>query len=106
MLGIGSGAAMIPFAMIKEANPPQVKGTSAGVMNFLVFLTTGLMSPFISRLMTAALNAPLSLHEFQEGFLPLIVGIIIAILLGLTMRETGSAAEAPTGRIAALPRTQ
>jgi hypothetical protein len=38
-LGIGSGAAMIPFTMIKEANPPQVKGTAAGVMNFLVFMT-------------------------------------------------------------------
>jgi nitrate/nitrite transporter NarK len=70
-LGIGSGAAMIPFTMIKEANPPEVKGTSAGVMNFLVFLTTGVMSPFVSRLMTPASDAPLSLHEFQQGFLPL-----------------------------------
>src|SRR5690348_17124678 len=64
MLGIGSGAAMIPFTMIKEANPPQVKGTSAGVMNFLVFLTTGVMSPFVSRLMTPASDVPLSFHEF------------------------------------------
>jgi MFS family permease len=106
MLGIGSGAAMIPFTMIKEANPPQVKGTSAGVMNFLVFLTSGIISPFVSRLMTPASGAPLSLHEFQEGFLPLIVGIIVAILVSLTMRETGSAAAATAGRIAALPRTQ
>jgi hypothetical protein len=106
MLGIGSGAAMIPFTMIKEANPPQVKGTSAGVMNFLVFLTSGIISPFVSRLMTPASGAPLSLHEFQEGFLPLIVGIIVAILVSLTMRETGSAASATAGRIAALPRTQ
>ena len=51
ILGIASGAAMIPFSMMKEANPPQVKGTAAGVMNFLVFLTTGVMSPFISHLM-------------------------------------------------------
>jgi MFS family permease len=106
MLGIGSGAAMIPFTMIKEANPPQVKGTSAGVMNFLVFLTSGIISPFVARLMTPASDVPLSLHEFQEGFLPLIVGIIVAILVSLTMRETGSAAAATAGRIAALPRTQ
>jgi hypothetical protein len=46
------------------------------------------------------------LHEFQEGFLPLIVGIIVAILLSLTMRETGSAAAATAGRIVALPLTQ
>jgi MFS family permease len=89
LLGIGSGAAMIPFTMIKEANPPDVKGTAAGVMNFLVFLETGIISPFVSRLMTPALNAPLSLHEFQKALLPLIVGICLAILLSFIIRETG-----------------
>ena len=34
---------MIPFSMMKEANPSQVKGTAAGVMNFLVFVTTGII---------------------------------------------------------------
>jgi len=105
MLGIGSGAAMIPFTMIKEVNPPQVKGTSAGVMNFLVFLTTGVMSPFVSRLMTPASDVALSLHEFQEGFLPLIIGVLVAILLGLTVPETG-AGEVTGGQVAALPRAQ
>jgi MFS family permease len=89
VLGIGSGAAMIPFTMIKEANPPEVKGTAAGVMNFLVFLTTGIMSPFVSHLMTPALDAPLTLHKFQEGFLPLIVGIVLALMLSFIIRETG-----------------
>jgi hypothetical protein len=89
LLGIGSGAAMIPFTMIKEANPPDVKGTAAGVMNFLVFLKTGIISPFVSQLMSPALNAPLSLHEFQQGLLPLIVGIVLAILLSFIIRETG-----------------
>ena len=89
-LGIGSGAAMIPFTMIKEANPAEVRGTASGVMNFLVFLTTGVMSPFVSRLMTPSSEAPLSLHEFREGFLPLIVGIGLAILLSFVIRETGT----------------
>jgi MFS family permease len=88
-LGIGSGAAMIPFTIIKEANPPQVKGTASGVMNFLVFLTTGVMSPFVGHLMTPASDAPLSLHEFQRGFLPLIVGIGLAIALSFIIQETG-----------------
>jgi MFS family permease len=90
-LGIGSGAAMIPFTMIKEANPAEVKGTASGVMNFLVFLTTGVLSPLVSRLMTPSSDTPLSLHEFQQGFLPLIVGIGLAILLSLVIRETGAA---------------
>jgi MFS family permease len=91
VLGIGSGAAMIPFSMMKEANPSQVKGTAAGVMNFLVFLTSGLMSPFISRLMAPTQSTPLSLHEFQVAFEPLVVGVIVAIVLSFLVRETGTA---------------
>lgn len=90
LLGIASGAAMIPFSMMKEANPSQVKGTAAGVMNFLVFVTTGIMSPFISQLMIPQ-GAPLTLVEFQHGFLPLVGGVVIAILLSFLLNETGSA---------------
>ena len=91
LLGLGSGAAMIPFSMIKEANPSEVKGTAAGVMNFLVFLTTGVMSPFVSRLMLPSDGEPLTLAGFQDAFMPLTVGIVIAIILSLFIRETGLA---------------
>jgi MFS family permease len=90
ILGIASGAAMIPFSMMKEANPPQVKGTAAGVMNFLVFLTTGIVSPFISHLMVPTSGRALTLHEFQNAFLPLVGGIVIAIVLSFIIRETGA----------------
>ena len=33
--GIGSGAAMIPYSIIKEVNPDRVKGSATGAMNFL-----------------------------------------------------------------------
>jgi MFS family permease len=89
ILGIASGAAMIPFSMMKEANPPQVKGTAAGVMNFLVFLTTGVVSPFISHLMVPTSGRALTLHEFQNALLPLVGGIVLAILLSFIIRETG-----------------
>lgn len=89
VLGIASGAAMIPFSMIKEANPSEVKGTAAGVMNFLVFLTTGIISPFISRLMLPSHEAPLTLAGFQHAFLPLIGGVVVAIILSLFIGETG-----------------
>ncbi len=89
VLGIASGAAMIPFSMMKETNPSQVKGTAAGVMNFLVFVTTGIMSPFISRLMLPQSGTPLSLHQFQDAFLPLVGGVILAIVLSLFLHETG-----------------
>ena len=31
--GIASGAAMLPYSVIKVANPPEVSGTATGVMN-------------------------------------------------------------------------
>jgi MFS family permease len=95
LLGIASGAAMIPFSMMKEANPSQVKGTAAGVMNFLVFVTTGIMSPFISRLMLPSEGTPLTLPEFQHAFLPLVGGVVIAIVLSFFLRETGLSGSAP-----------
>jgi hypothetical protein len=64
------------------------------------------MWAFVSRLMTPASDVPLSLHQFQEGFLPLIAGIIVAIVLSFTMRETGSAGEVTGGQLAALARAQ
>jgi len=104
VLGIASGAAMIPFSMMKELNPSQVKGTAAGVMNFLVFLTTGVMSPFISRLMVPTQNTALTLQEFQIAFLPLVGGVVIAIILSLFLRETGAAgSKQNTPKAGALP---
>src|SRR5262249_24331117 len=32
--GIASGAAMLPYTVIKEANPPALSGTATGVVNF------------------------------------------------------------------------
>jgi hypothetical protein len=33
--GLASGAAMLPYTVIKEANPPEVSGSATGVVNFL-----------------------------------------------------------------------
>lgn len=87
VMGIASGAAMIPFSSMKEVNPPEVKGTAAGVMNFLVFGTTGVMSPLVSALMSGGDTDSMTL--FHRAFLPLVVGIVIAILLSFRLQETG-----------------
>ncbi|MBO1324261.1 MFS transporter [Acetobacter sp. TBRC 12305] len=87
IMGISSGAAMIPFSSMKEANPPQVKGTAAGVMNFLVFGTTGVVSPLVSALMGS--TQTMTMADYHEAFMPLIIGIVIAIGLSFVLRETG-----------------
>jgi MFS family permease len=105
VLGIASGAAMIPFSMMKETNPAEVKGTAAGIMNFLVFVTSGIVSPFISRLMIPQ-GTPLTLHQFQNGFTPLVAGVVIAILASFFLKETGHVADAvgaAVDRHAAIP---
>jgi len=102
LLGISSGAAMIPFSMMKEVNPAEVKGTAAGAMNFLVFVTTGIMSPFISRLMVPSLDAPMTMAQFQMAFSPLVAGVILAIVLTFFLRETGTAAKTTASATAAM----
>ncbi len=92
LLGIASGAAMIPFSMMKELNPSEVKGTAAGVMNFLVFVMSGIMSPFISHLMLPTDGVPLRLDQFQTAFLPLAGGVVVAIVLSFFLRESGTRA--------------
>ncbi|MBO1361607.1 MFS transporter, partial [Acetobacter sacchari] len=91
VMGVASGAAMIPFSSMKEANPPEVKGTAAGVMNFLVFGTTGVMSPLVSSLMHKGVD--LSMADYRHAFMPLIIGIVIAIALSFPLRETGWAVQ-------------
>ena len=45
MAGVASGAAMLPYTVIKEANPPQFGGTATGVVNFLNFTFSALLGP-------------------------------------------------------------
>src|SRR5215813_14208447 len=43
--GLASGAAMLPYTVIKEANPPEMSGTATGVINFLNFTFSALLGP-------------------------------------------------------------
>ena len=96
--GIASGAAMIPYSVIKEANPPQMSGTATGVINFVNFTFSALLGPvFGTLLMRAAGGAKeMELAHYQQAFLPLLVGVAIAIVLTLILRETGPAVRAAT----------
>jgi MFS family permease len=96
--GIASGAAMIPYSVIKEANPPQMSGTATGVINFVNFTFSALLGPvFGTLLMRAAGGArEMELAHYQQAFLPLLVGVAIAIVLTLILRETGPAVRAAT----------
>lgn len=92
-LGVGSSAAMIPYTIIKEANPDNVKGSATGAMNFLVFIISALASPAIGwYLQKLAGDASLNLSVFVHGGTVLGVMTAVAAVLAVFLRETGSAA--------------
>jgi len=90
-LGVASGAAMIPYSIIKEANPDNVKGSATGAINFITFGVTTLLSPLFSRLFGRTLDGTLDkTNHFQQAGLFWIIGISIAILVSFLLKETGS----------------
>jgi MFS family permease len=94
LAGIASGAAMLPYTVIKEANPPQFGGTAAGVVNFLNFTFSALLGPVFgwSLLQVSAGASQLELPHFQKAFQPMLIGVLIAIVLSILLKETGTAA--------------
>jgi MFS family permease len=91
LMGIASGAAMLPYTVIKEANPPELGGTATGVVNFLNFTFSALLSPvFGARLVEMPEgDTNLALAHYQAGFKPLLYGIIVALILTVFLKETG-----------------
>jgi MFS family permease len=93
LMGIASGAAMIPYTVIKEANPPELAGSATGVINFLNFTFSALLGPlFGARLVGIPEgNVDLALAHYQAGFKPLLYGVLLALILGFFLKETGPA---------------
>jgi MFS family permease len=91
--GIASGAAMLTYTVIKEANPPHLSGTATGAINFINFTFSALLGPvfawFLTR--TATDTSQLEHSNYQVAFLPLLFGVALAILLTFKLKETGSA---------------
>ena len=91
--GVASGVAMLPYTVIKEANPPQFGGTATGVVNFLNFTFSALLGPVFGWLLQHVSGGSGSMEKghYQSAFTPLLLGIAIAIVLSFFLRETGPA---------------
>jgi MFS family permease len=88
---------MLPYTVIKEANPPEVSGTATGVVNFLNFTFSALLGPVFAGLLHAAAGGvtSMTLEHYQTAFQPLLYGVGLAIVLTLVLRETGTAVRPP-----------
>jgi MFS family permease len=91
--GLASGAAMVPYTVIKEANPPNVSGTATGVVNFLNFTFSALLGPVFGWILVSVSGgaSSMTLDHYQMTFTPLMYGVGIAIVLTFLLRETGPA---------------
>ena len=92
--GIVSGAAMLPYTVIKEANPPKMSGTATGVVNFLNFTFSALLGPVFARILMNVSGgaSTMNIEHYQTAFQPLLYGVGLAIVLTLFLKETGPAA--------------
>ena len=82
--GLASGAAMLPYTVIKEANPPQYGGTATGVVNFLNFTFSALLGPVFGWVLAARVGRggdACALEHYQTAFVPLLYGVAVAIVL-------------------------
>jgi sugar phosphate permease len=95
--GIASGAAMLPYTVIKEANAPGLAGTATGVVNFLNFTFSALLGPVFGWLLVrASAGAELEHEHYQAAFQPMLYGVVVAIVLTLILKETGPKARRDT----------
>jgi MFS family permease len=90
IFGVASGVAMIPYTIIKEANPDNVKGSATGTINFIVFGVTALVGPVFASLFAKTLTSGNPVTHFQHASSFWLASIILAGLMSILLRETGS----------------
>jgi MFS family permease len=92
IFGIASGAAMIPYTIMKEVNPDEVKGSATGAINFLTFAVTALIGPIFADLLGKGFASTTNhVAHFRSSGLFWVAGIALAMILSAFLRETGHA---------------
>jgi MFS family permease len=93
VMGIASGAAMLPYTVIKEVNSPGLGGSATGVVNFLNFTFSALLGPVFGRRLVEVSQGSevMELSHYQAAFRPMLLGIVAAVILTCLLKETGPA---------------
>ena len=90
IFGVASGAAMIPYTIIKEANPEPVKGSATGGQNFVTFSVTALLGPWFAAWYGKTLNTAADPgSHFRSAGIFFLIAMAIALGVSLVIRETG-----------------
>jgi len=99
VMGIASGAAMLPYTVIKEANPPGLGGSATGVVNFINFTFSALLGPVFGRWLVdaSAGGESMALEHYQAAFKPMLFGVVAVLILTGFLKETGPATQSRAG---------
>jgi MFS family permease len=90
LFGIFSGAAMIPYTIIKEVNPDEVKGSATGGINFLTFGVTALIGPLFADAFGKGITETHNhVTHLRDSVVFWMATIVLAILLSIFLPETG-----------------
>lgn len=96
VFGIASGAAMIPYTIIKEANPDEVKGSATGAINFITFGVTSALGPLFAKFYgRSEFTTTSGEAHFRGAGMFMVAAITLALLLTYFIKETGLKSRAP-----------
>ena len=105
MFGVVSGAAIIPFSIVKEINPDEVKGTATGAMNVIVFTLGAIVGSLHTWLLTPSVaGEALTADAIRRVGLLGLGAIVMAVVVAFLLPETGplvrvrSGSSRPTAR--------
>lgn len=91
MFGFGNSAHMLAFSTASDVVEPQYMGTSAAIVNGMMFLVGGFMISRPGVRIGAGLNEglePASVEVAQFASRPLLIAILVALIVSIAMRET------------------
>jgi len=98
ILGVASGAAMIPYTIIKEANPDEVKGSATGAINFLNFGISALVGPLFGGVFGRTLETTAdAFAHFRHAGLFWMAAVLLAVVMSFFLHETGHRRTAAAG---------
>jgi hypothetical protein len=101
IFGIVSGAAMLPYTIIKEVNSSSVAGTATGIMNLLVFATSAAISAVVGgALVRLGQRGGLHAIQFREVGSVSVASVVLAIALACFLLETGGGRDREASAIA------
>jgi sugar phosphate permease len=90
LFGVGAASHMLAFSTAGDVVPQRLIGTSAAIVNGVMFLVSGVLIALPGQIATPKIlnGAKAGMALADHAALPMIIGITVALVLALFMKET------------------